>query len=312
MRRQKSAPVRELATARAGRTFRFQKEDHMDGSQPASAVAFDPAPHVAEMNGRGWTIIEDFLDAARLAAFRAGIEPFLGAYRGRNAFEGFTTERVYTLVGRGRVFEDIACDVRLMAVISAFLAPNFLISASHAICIYPGEKAQAMHTDDAFYQVARPRPAIGISVIGAIDPFTARNGATVMVPGSQRWSDGALEAFREGRTAATPPPPEAVPLEMPAGAIAVFPGTLVHGAGANRSDKPRLAFTNQYCQPWVRTQENFYLAIPKARVRKMSPELQGLLGYSITPPFLGMVTASHPLKCLDEAWTPPIERGTAE
>ena len=281
----------------------------MDGSLPPNTVAgFDPAPHVAEMKGRGWTIIEDFLDVARLADFRAGIEPLLGAYRGRNAFEGFTTERVYTLVGRGRVFEDIASDPRLLAVLSAFLAPNFLLSASHAICIYPGEAAQSLHFDDGFYNVPRPRPPIGISVIGAIDAFTAENGGTVMVPGSHRWSTAEVVKFREGRTAATPPPPEAVPVEMPAGAIAVFPGTLVHGAGANRSRTPRLAYTNQYCQPWVRTQENFYLAIPKDRVRHMAPEVQSLLGYSITPPFLGMVTASHPLKTLEPGWTPAIER----
>jgi len=158
----------------------------------------------------------------------------------------------------------------------------------------------------------RRRTALGISVIGAIDPFTAENGGTMMIPGSHRWGTPELEAFRQRRTAATPPPPEAVPLEMPAGAIAVFPGTLVHGAGANRSRAPRLAFTNQYCEGWLRTQENFYLAIPRARAAKMSPELQSLLGYSITPPFLGMVTASHPAKTLDPGWTPAIERQAVE
>ena len=285
----------------------------MDGSQPASAIAgFDPKPHVAEMRDRGWTIIENFLGADRLAAFRAGVEPLLGHYRGRNDFEGRTTERVYTLVGRGKVFEDIACDARLMAVLAAFFKPNFLLSASHAICIFPGEAAQSLHYDDGFYQQPRPRPPLGVSVIGAIDAFTAENGGTVMIPGSHRWSDAEVMGFRLGRTPATPPPPEAVPLEMPAGAIAVFPGTLVHGAGANRSQAPRLGFTNQYCQPWLRTQENFYLGIPKARVRAMSPTLQSLLGYSITPPFLGMVTASHPAKTLEPDWTPAIERQAVE
>ena len=94
---------------------------------------------------------------------------------------------------------------------------------------------------------------------------------------------------------------------MPPGAIAVFPGTLVHGAGANRSKAPRLAYTNQYCEPWVRTQENFFLSIPRERVAAMSPALQSLLGYSVTPPFLGMVTASHPAKSLAEDWVAPVD-----
>jgi ectoine hydroxylase-related dioxygenase (phytanoyl-CoA dioxygenase family) len=95
---------------------------------------------------------------------------------------------------------------------------------------------------------------------------------------------------------------------MPAGAIAVFQGTLIHGAGANRSRAPRLAFTSQYCAPWARTQENFFLGVPRERVRAMSPALQSLLGYGIMPPFMGQVTASHPLKTLEEGWIPPIAR----
>ena len=105
--------------------------------------------------------------------------------------------------------------------------------------------------------------------------------------------------------------PEAVeallkPMVMPAGAAIVFLGTLMHRGGATRSKAPRLAFTSQYCEPWARTQENFYLGIPRERVAAMSPALQSLLGYNIWPPFMGQVTASHPLKSLEPGWVPPI------
>ena len=102
---------------------------------------------------------------------------------------------------------------------------------------------------------------------------------------------------------------DAFSLEMPAGAAAVFQGTLIHGAGANRRAAPRLAFTSQYCEPWARTQENFYLGVPRELVRGMSPQLQSLLGYSIMPPFMGQVTASHPLKTLEDGYVPPVMRG---
>jgi ectoine hydroxylase-related dioxygenase (phytanoyl-CoA dioxygenase family) len=281
-----------------------------DGSAVRATAGFDPAPHIARLKVDGYTIVENFLDAERLAAFRAGIEPHLGTHRGRNAFEGKTTERVYTLVARGKAFEDLTDDPRLLAILDAFLKPNYLLSASHAISIFPGEVAQGLHTDEAFYQVPRPRPALGISVIGAIDAFTPENGGTVIVPGSHLWTQAQGvelgEALRAGRE--TPLAERMFKLAMPAGAILILQGTLIHGAGANVSDAPRLAFTNQYCQPWLRTQENFFLSVPRERVRAMSPALQSLLGYSITPPFLGMVTASHPAKCLEEGWTPPVER----
>jgi ectoine hydroxylase-related dioxygenase (phytanoyl-CoA dioxygenase family) len=273
--------------------------------------SFDAASHIRRMREDGYTIVEDFMDAGRLAAFRAGVAPYLGTWRGRNPFEGRTTERVYTMVARGQVFEDITADPRLLAILDAFLRPGYLLSASHAIDIYPGEVAQSLHTDDSFYPIPRPRPAISISVIGAIDAFTAENGGTVILPRTHRWSTAELTEFYQARQAGRRHPAleTAFSLEMPAGAIAVFPGTLVHGAGANRGAAPRMAFTNQYCEPWARTQENFYLGVPKDRVRRMSPPLQRLLGYDLMPPtFMGQVTASHPAKSLEEGWVAPVDR----
>lgn len=66
----------------------------------------------------------------------------------------------------------------------------------------------------------------------------------------------------------------------------------------NQSAAPRCAFSNQYCQPWARPQEKFILGVPLEVARQMPPSLQGLLGYSIHPPFIGQLTASHPVKAL--------------
>jgi ectoine hydroxylase-related dioxygenase (phytanoyl-CoA dioxygenase family) len=273
----------------------------VDGSAPPAGPVELPdlSAHVERLNADGYTIIDRFIDAEGLAAFREGLAPYLGRHRGRNPFEGLTTERVYTLVGRGRIFEDVTADPRLLALLGAFLAPGFLLSASHAICIHPGEAAQGLHFDDSFYPIPRPRRSIGMSVIGAIDPFTEENGATRIIPGSHLWGADWRERAAAARTR---------PLAMAPGAIALFQGTLVHGAGANHSDAARMAFTNQYCAPWARTQENFFLGVPRERVRSMSPALKSLLGYSIMPPFMGQVTASHPLKTLEDGWTPAIER----
>lgn len=264
---------------------------------------FDADAHAAEIRAQGYTVIADFLDAEAIAAFRAALAPFLGSHRGRNDFEGFETERVYTLVARAKVFEDIACDERLMALLSRFLEGAFLLSATHAINLMPGETAQSIHTDDGFYRQPRSAPAVGYSVIGAIDAFTAENGATEVIPGSHLWSEDEVAARR-----AEPGGLEAllVPMEVPAGACFVFPGKLLHRGGANRTRRPRLAFTNQYCAGWARPQENFFLSVPKEVVRAMSPRAQALLGYELWPSFMGMVTGSHPRKSLEPGWTPPI------
>jgi ectoine hydroxylase-related dioxygenase (phytanoyl-CoA dioxygenase family) len=86
---------------------------------------------------------------------------------------------------------------------------------------------------------------------------------------------------------------------MPAGSVVLFVGTLWHGGGANRSERPRLAATAQYCEPWLRTQENMSLSVPVARVQHRSSAIKRMLGYSIHPPFVGMVDGKSPLRLLE-------------
>ncbi|MGZ6050087.1 MAG: phytanoyl-CoA dioxygenase family protein [Phenylobacterium sp.] len=269
----------------------------------AKTASFDADAHAAKIRDQGFTVIEDFVDEAGLAAFRAALAPFLGSHRGRNDFEGFETERVYTLVARAKVFEDLTIEPRLMALLSRFLEGHFLLSATHAINLKPGETAQSIHADDGFYRQPLSAPAVGYSVIGAIDPFTAANGATEVIPGSHLWDEPEVQ-----RRKAEPGGLEKylVPMEIPAGAAFVFPGKLLHRGGANRTDKPRLAFTNQYCAGWARPQENFFLSVPKEIVRSLSPRARALLGYELWPTFMGMVTGSHPAKSLEPGWVPPI------
>ena len=269
-------------------------------------AARSPARQLDELDARGFVVIPDFLSPALLERVRAGLAPHLRSHSGRNNFEGFQTERVYTLVGRGKVFEDIAEDPRVVALLDATLSPGYLLTASQAICIYPGETPQPIHYDDSFYPIPRPRPSISFSTIVAVDAFTEDNGCTEIIPGSHRWSDEQVAGGYDSRHADAAMPPELegqlVPLVMPAGACVFFHGTLMHRGGANRSNAPRLAFSNQYCQPWARTQENFFLGVPPELVRTMSPRLQSMLGYSIMPPFMGHVTALHPNKVLREGY----------
>jgi ectoine hydroxylase-related dioxygenase (phytanoyl-CoA dioxygenase family) len=276
-------------------------------------MSFDVTPHLARLGEQGYTIIPDLLSPDDLGAVREGLKPYLGTHRGRNNFEGHKTERVYTLVARGAVFERIAEDPRVLALCAKLLHPGFLLTASQAICIHPGETPQPLHYDDGFYTIPRPRPAISLSTIVAVDPFTAENGGTEVIPGSHRWDDARLAGMFEGvlgdGAADAALEKQLVPAVMPAGACLFFLGTLVHRGGANRSNAPRLAFSNQYCQPWARQQENFFLGVPAERALAMSPRVQELLGYSIWPPFMGQVTASHPKKTLREGYVNAVRAG---
>ncbi len=262
---------------------------------------FDTEAHTRRMVRDGYTVIDDFLGAHVLDQVREGLKPLLGAHVGRNDFEGYLTERVYTLVARGRVFEDITEDPRVLALLDRFLLPGYLLTASQAICIQPGEDAQGVHVDDSFYRLPRPRPPVSISLIAAIDNFTLENGATEIIAGSQTWSDAEVAALTPERAKAL-----LQPMTLKAGSAIVFQATMLHQGGANNSPVPRLALTNQYCQPWGRTQENYFLGVPREMAREMSPRLQALLGYGVWSTFMGHVSASHPAKALDAAWVAPV------
>ncbi|HXJ33424.1 MAG TPA: phytanoyl-CoA dioxygenase family protein [Candidatus Eisenbacteria bacterium] len=274
---------------------------------------FDLDGHVRRIEEEGFTIIPDFLGAADLAEVRRVLGFYLGTHAGRNDFEGTRTERVYTLVARGRVFWRIVLDARVMALCERFLLPGFLLTASQAIQINPGETPQPFHTDDAFYVLPRPRPMVSLSTIVAVDAFTAENGGTEVVPESHRWDDrklaGSFDTGAEGSAR------EAVdaeferlarPVTMPAGGCIVFAGTLLHRGGRNRGTTSRCAFSNQYCEPWARQQENFTLGVPFEVAREMPDRLQELLGYSIHPPFMGQLSASHPRKALAPDYVVPV------
>lgn len=270
-------------------------------------MTFDVDGHVRRIEEVGYTVIEDFLAPADLAEVRRVLGLYLDSHRGRNDFEGERTERVYTLIARGRVFWRLALDARILALCERFLLPNFLLTASQAIQIYPDETPQPFHSDDAFYHLPRPRSMVSLSTIVAVDAFTAENGGTEVIPGSNHWSDDELAGsydvagdrepgFAGGEAARARC---AVPVTMPAGGCVVFAGMLLHRGGANNSGRPRCAFSHQYCQPWARQQENFTLSIPVEVAREMPRRLQELLGYSIHPPFIGQLTASHPAKALE-------------
>lgn len=274
--------VADLATDLAG--------THRATHAPASARV-DPdvlAGDIAALDAQGFLILENLITPEETAAAKAALEALLGPV-GRNAFEGFRTQRAYALLAKTRAVDALVAHPRVLALIEHLVAPDPLLSACLAIKILPGEAAQMAHVDDGFYPEARPRRALSAAAIWALDPFTEENGATYLYPGSETWPDGRQPTDADPRLAAT----------MPAGSALVFPGTLWHGGGANRSGASRLALTPQYCAPWLRTQENMALAVPPATVADLSDELQRLLGYNIRPPFMGHVNGGHPKRLLE-------------
>lgn len=238
----------------------------------------------------GFVVFERLLPSDQVDALRADLAPRLTHKGGRNNFEGLATQRLYSVIDKTLACNPLVEHPLVLGLLDRILEPNYLLSQLQAINISPGEAAQPLHHDDAFYLFPRPRRALGAGTIWAIDPFTSDNGATVVIAGSHTWDDRAPSEEDLARRAS---------VLMPAGSLLFFLGTLWHGGGANRSAAGRLCATAQYCAPYLRQQENFSLSVSRARAKECSEHVQRMLGYSIYPPFMGFVDGMHPKRLLE-------------
>ena len=101
--------------------------------------------------------------------------------------------------------------------------------------------------------------------------FTASNGATRVVPGSQLWDDPQRE----------PTPGEIASAEMSAGSIVFIGGKTIHGGGTNTSGEARRAIVTSFVLGWLRTQENHFLHTTVEQAQSWPARARQLLGYDL-------------------------------
>ena len=242
----------------------------------------------------GYAVVPGVLDADEVAAKRRSLQPWLdGTEFGTNSFLGHQTRRVFSILAKVRTFDDALLNPIVLGVADRVLG-HHQMSVSTAIEIHPGESAQTFHADDGVYPLPTSLGPLVLNSMWALDDFTEANGATRVVPRSHHRSEKRLEAADD-----------VVVAEMPAGSVLLYLGSLLHGGGANTSDRPRLGVVLEYSVSWLRPQENLGLTYPPDLVRGLPERLQELLGYNLYPPFLGYVDGKDPRALL----APPQTNG---
>jgi ectoine hydroxylase-related dioxygenase (phytanoyl-CoA dioxygenase family) len=178
----------------------------------------------------------------------------------------------------------------VLPIVERLLDRGCLLSGMTAIDIGPGEHAQPMHGDDIVMarHLQRPHAPMFVTTMWALTDFTGANGGTRFVPGSHRFSGtpdqpGALEGV------------DVRELEMPAGSVMIFHGSLWHGGGPNTTaGEWRCGVNVQYCPGFVRQQQNPYLGIPREIAAEFPDRLLELLGYRLYKGIMGHVDGLSP------------------
>ncbi len=80
---------------------------------------------------------------------------------------------------------------------------------------------------------------------------------------------------------------------MSKGSLLLYLGSVLHGGGANQSDKPRMGLVNTYSLGWLRQEENHYLAIPREVADSYPERIRQLMGYQPHGPILGAYPGTY-------------------
>ena len=219
-------------------------------------------------------IIDNLLDKNQLKNISEDLKPYLVKTKeGQDDFTGFKTKRVGALMARSAECQNLALNPIINEVSKLFFEPHsdgYQLHFTSAIDIAPGESKQIPHRDRGVWGGYIPRKIeTQLSTVWAIDDFTKENGATQVVPGSHKW-----DRDRE------PKENEICYAEMKKGSVFIYTGSVIHGGGANNSNKNRLGVFLHYAPSWLRQQENQYLSCPPHIAKDLTPELRSLMGYT--------------------------------
>ncbi len=251
-----------------------------------------PEAVVSSLHSTGVAIVEQYFCGAALESLQEDLEPVVGTMPagsrssdlGEQQFHGARTVRFGGVSGRSSVFAEILCDPLLLAVAEALLLPNcgeIQCAGTQVMAIGAGEPAQNLHCDQSaweWFNTISDSPEVAVSAMVALTDFTAENGATRVVPGSNKIPFGNPEAYDERR---------AIQATMPAGSVLFYTGKVVHGAGANNSRATRIGAHIFYALGWLRSEEAHQLALDEAIAYQLSERARRLLGFAQYTPKCG-------------------------
>ena len=239
---------------------------------------------VAELcEGSGYVVFEDFFAAELVQSARESIYRLVAEEPGRTShFYGDDVNqaqaRVWNLPAKDEVYRRLCADERMLAILRPILGEDLMLSSFAANVLHRGARAQEPHVDYPYWDLhARERwpRALNASYFLAVesviplDEFTVENGATAIVPGSQKlacWPDTAEFVERHIRVTMRP------------GALLLFPALLWHAGQANDSDASRAALLGSYTMKSIKPIEDWSRCVDRDEALGYEQTMQDLLG----------------------------------
>ena len=188
------------------------------------------------LDEQGYLPLPEIMNHAQVDALRTRFDELVeeeGEKAGTEVHQEAGTNRLSNLVDKGEIFEICFTHPRVLAAMRHVLGPDFRLSSLNGRAALPGQGLQGLHADWA--TGVEPGDYYVCNSIWLLSDFTEQNGATRVVPGSNRSGQHPKDALDDP----TAPHPEEVILTAPAGTVVVFNSHTWHAGTLNHSDEPR-------------------------------------------------------------------------
>ncbi len=200
--------------------------------------ALELEPHCRQLAEEGWTVIEGAASPEFNAELRATILR-LAPKGGANM-----------LLAKDPIFADLILNPTLMALAEFSVGRGFLISQVAASVRGPGAGPIGLHADNNWLPAPFPAHNMLLTACWACDEYTEAGGATLIIPGTNRLKrhpDADEIQALEG----------AVPIECPAGSVALWDGNLWHSNYPRALEGERVVCHITYTRLMMRQVEDY-------------------------------------------------------
>jgi ectoine hydroxylase-related dioxygenase (phytanoyl-CoA dioxygenase family) len=222
--------------------------------------------NLAELDAFGFTIVEDALTPGLTLKLReAVVREAEIAFAAKLDIEREEAHRNWKLVPyllyKDQLFEQAVLNPKPLALISYLLGQSCLLSSLTSHVKGPGGPGLLIHSDTAN---GVPGPFSPYSHVAncnyALTDYTEAKGALAMIPGSHRYAHqparDQVGLDGEARN------PEAVAIEVPAGAAVIWHGNTWHGSFPRKVPGLRVNLSMYFCRQYMQPQENYKDHVP--------------------------------------------------
>ena len=163
-----------------------------------------------------------------------------GQDAGKEVHQEAGATRLSDLVNKDPIFEICFTHPRVLAAINHVLGGDLKLSSLNYRAALPRSGLQGLHAD--WGGAVAPGDYYVCNSIWLLDDFTESNGATRIIPGSQR----SGKVPRDVMADPSQPHPDEILLTAPAGTVVIFNSHTWHGGTLNTTDRPRRAMHSYF------------------------------------------------------------------